>query len=191
MGIVTECFGEWKYLFRPGAGAWARGPAAVGVAELGGDTGPPEATGAGGPRAAERFTSGRKGAMSRRSSASRARVALIRVAARYSAGRPAWAARGAPCDRARQLSESNLRGLREASPVGHVPRRGDRGKGKAPISAGQGQAGPSGPVSAGGRPGPWGICRGHGQGNEPPSHRVGGVQQVGVGCSKGRSRRRR
>jgi hypothetical protein len=61
LGIVTECFGEWKYLLRPGAGAWARGPAAVGVAELGGDTGPPEATGAGGPRAAERFTSGRKG----------------------------------------------------------------------------------------------------------------------------------
>ena len=28
----------------------------------------------------------------------------------------------------RQLSESNLRGLREASPVGHVPRRGDRGR---------------------------------------------------------------
>jgi hypothetical protein len=61
LGIVTECFGEWKYLLRPGAGAWARGPAAVGVAELGGDTGPPEATGAGGPRAAERFTSGRRG----------------------------------------------------------------------------------------------------------------------------------
>ena len=37
------------------------GPAAVGVAELGGDTGPPEATGAGGPRAAERSTSGLKG----------------------------------------------------------------------------------------------------------------------------------
>ncbi len=61
LGIVTECFGGWKYLFRPGAGAWARSPAAVGVAELGGDTGPPEATGAGGPRAAKRFTSGRKG----------------------------------------------------------------------------------------------------------------------------------
>ncbi len=128
LGIVTKCFGEWKYFSRPGAGAWARGPAAVGVAELSGDTGPPEATGAGGPRAAERFTSGRKGAMSRRSSASRSRVALIRVSARHSAGRPAWAARGAPCDRARQLSESNLRGLREASPVGHVPRRGDRGR---------------------------------------------------------------
>ena len=61
LGIVTECFGEWKCLLRPGAGAWARGPTAVGVAELGGDTGPPEATGAGGPRAAERFTSDRKG----------------------------------------------------------------------------------------------------------------------------------
>jgi hypothetical protein len=32
-----------------------------------------------------------------------------------------------PAARARQLSESNLRGLREASPVGHVPRRGDSG----------------------------------------------------------------
>ena len=51
-------------------------------------------------------------------------MALIRVAARHSAGRSAWAARGAPCEaRARQLSESNLRGLRGASPVGHVPRR--------------------------------------------------------------------
>jgi len=56
-------------------------------------------------------------------------VALIRVAARHSAGRSAWAARGAPCEaRARQLSESNLRGLRGASPVGHVPRRGLRGR---------------------------------------------------------------
>ena len=64
----------------------------------------------------------------RRSSESRARVALIRVAARHSAGRSAWAARGAPCGRARQLSESNLRGLRGASPVGHVPRRGLRGR---------------------------------------------------------------
>ncbi len=57
-----------------------------------------------------------------------ARVALVRVAARHSAGRSTWAARGAPSEaRARQLSEYNLSGLREASPAGHVPRRGDSG----------------------------------------------------------------
>ena len=61
LGIVTECLESGSTCPARVPGLGPRGPAAVGVAELGGDTGPPEATGAGGPRAAERFTSGRRG----------------------------------------------------------------------------------------------------------------------------------
>ncbi len=107
-------------------------PAAVGVAELGGESlGTPGRwwqlvpAGLGPPRGS--LLVGK--AVWWRSSECCARVALVRVAARHNAGRTAWASRKAPCEaRARQLSESNLRGLGEASPVGHVPRWGDRGR---------------------------------------------------------------
>ena len=61
LGIVTECLESGSTCPARVPGFGPRGPAAVGVAELGGDTGPLVAAGAGGPRAAERFTSGRKG----------------------------------------------------------------------------------------------------------------------------------
>jgi hypothetical protein len=128
LGIATKCYEEWKSLSRPVPGL---GPAAPWRSESLNSVGTPGRwrqlvpAGLEPPRGS--LQAGK--AVWWRSSEHVVRVALIRVAARHSAGRSVWMARGAPSEaRARQRSESNLRGLREASPVGLVPRRGDRGR---------------------------------------------------------------
>jgi hypothetical protein len=123
-GIATRLEGL-KYLFRPGTGSRAHGPAAIGITELSRVAGAAEgrhtANGTGPPRGPLEDWNGPVVGLR---SESRVQVALIRVAVRpvrnVNSGQ-----RGLLCgERARQLSESNLTGLRGASPVGHVPRQG-------------------------------------------------------------------